>query len=562
MRPANPLSEARRFAVGLLLSAPLLAGAQAPPTTAATSPTTSTLAQARHSRVDRVGTPAPMSLADVVLAAMDRNLEIEIRSLGTKEGAQETIIARSIYDTVLAGKVSHTHYEGESASASTVTGGRARADDAVVTRSRNDHGHAELQQLLPTGAAVYAGYSNDRDELFDLPRNSTAISPTTRQRAYVGARQPLLKNSSLWGPDPTNLDIRIARKREAISNALYQQEVINQIAATMRAYWDLVFALGILDVQKASLDSAVELERVNRVRVQTGNAARAELLQATAQAASRRNAVIAAQSAIIDAQDNLLRLLNARRLKAEWDRPIQPTDSPTNYNLALAYDDDLLVAEAVASRPDLQAEHLNVDIAELNSDVARWQRLPEVNLFAEVGSNGLDDGPGGAYDDVEDTQYVDYTAGVEFRYALRNRRARAEYARSLTVRERAGRELERAELDIVRQVRAANRAIRTAQESIEASTAQVAATEESLKAERRRLEVGSSTTFRVLDLQDDVASARAALLKAQTDFQKGMIELNRSQGTLLRTLGRELGIEMEFEARATGVGLREMAPGS
>src|SRR5690606_26310327 len=97
----------------------------------------------------------------------------------------------------------------------------------------------------------------------------------------------------------------------------------------------------------------------------------------------------------------------------------------------------------------------------------------------------------------------DYTYCLEFRYPLLNRRQRGLYAQSKANLEQSGLDIDRLELGIVTQVRAATRLVRAAQESILASQAQVKAAEETLFAEQKRLEVGSSTTFNVLEFQED-----------------------------------------------------------
>src|SRR5690606_13386034 len=129
--------------------------------------------------------------------------------------------------------------------------------------------------------------------------------------------------------------------------------------------------------------------------------------------------------------------------------------------------------------------------------------------------------------------YSDYTYGVEFRYPLLNRRARGEYATSKAEFEQARVDVDRLELAIVTQVRAATRQVRQAQESIIATEAQVKAAEETLFAEQKRLEVGSSTTFNVLEFQEDLALALVNQVQAQVSYQQGLIELARSRGRLL-----------------------------
>ncbi len=58
------------------------------------------------------------------------------------------------------------------------------------------------------------------------------------------------------------------------------------------------------------------------------------------------------------------------------------------------------------------------------------------------------------------------------------------------------------------------------------------ASERVLTAEQRRFNVGSSTTYLVLQRQLEVANNRGRELQAQTDLNNAVVELNRVSGTL------------------------------
>jgi outer membrane protein TolC len=66
---------------------------------------------------------------------------------------------------------------------------------------------------------------------------------------------------------------------------------------------------------------------------------------------------------------------------------------------------------------------------------------------------------------------------------------------------------------------------------VAASRARMAA-ERVLLAEQRRFNVGSSTTFLVLQRQLEVANNRGRELQAQTDLNNAVVELNRVGGTV------------------------------
>lgn len=508
---------------------------------AQTAESSESLGEVQRIRLDEA--ERPLALVDVVLLAFERNLDIDIRRLDEAISRSRTMQEQGVYDPELAATARYDYSELQSAQGGVGADGERR-DALSVNERESVRGDVRLNQLLPTGATAYVGAASGRSAILDSRRRTATLDPEVDSRVFIGIRQPLLRN---FGSSSTNLGIRLAEKQEAISALNYQQEVLNQLAAVMGSYWDVVFAIRNLEVQVTSLEAAAELERVNRVKVDTGALARADLLRASAQVADRRNRVIRAKSEIVNAQDRLLQLLNWAESGNTWDSPIVPTDRPDKYDLDLELDDRVAVGTALATRPDYSAASVAVESTELSRDVARRDRLPQLDAFAEVGSNGLDDNHRDSFSDTGSGDYLDAAVGLDFRYPLLNRRARGVYRQRTLEAERAGRVLVQAEQRVLTEVRFATRSVRTAQESIEASIAQVESARETLTAEQRRLEVGSSTTFQVLDAQQDLATAEVNLINAQVNYMKGMIDLHRSQGTLLEQLGQELGVELRFE---------------
>ena len=489
-------------------------------------------------RIELRGEPMELSLVDVLDIAFAQNLDIEIRRLEADSAGDRADGSVGIYDPVLGADVLRRQTESDSPSASAANVAGASSQE------KSTDARASLSQLIPTGGVISVEATDSRVRVLDSRANNSVFSPYNRQRAAIAIRQPLLKN---FGRDITDAGIRVARRQERIALYNYQQEVLDRLADVLSAYWELTFATRNLEVQLASLDAAVELERVNKARVDAGASPLADLLQARAQAAQRRNNVIQAKSNIINSQDTLLALLNWQRSGPIWNAPIVPVDKPTQYDLDTTFDDEALIVEALDTRPFFQAALTVQEIAEITRNVASWQRLPELNLIGEYGFNAVDETFSSTNSELRRGDYTSYFYGLEFRYPLLNRTARADYRASLSDLERAARLIDQAELAVIVEVRAATRAIRTAQESIEASVAQVAAAQETLDAERKRLEVGASTTFNVLDFQEDLALAQTNEVRAQVDFQQGLIQLERSRGTLLDALARDLGIQINFE---------------
>ena len=75
------------------------------------------------------------------------------------------------------------------------------------------------------------------------------------------------------------------------------------------AYWDLVFAISNLEVQRQSLALAQQSLKDNRARVEIGTMAPIDIVEAQAEVARREESVILAEAAISRAEDRLRALI-------------------------------------------------------------------------------------------------------------------------------------------------------------------------------------------------------------------------------------------------------------
>jgi len=90
---------------------------------------------------------------------------------------------------------------------------------------------------------------------------------------------------------------------------------------------------------------------------------------------------------------------------------------------------------------------------------------------------------------------------------------------------------------IINEVREAIRLIETSRRVIDSSSATLTFTQEKLKAEQKKYDVGMSTAFAVLEYQSDLANAESNLAFAYAEHRKSLTNLMRVMGTLLEEKG-------------------------
>lgn len=472
------------------------------------------------------GEPIAMSLREVVLTTIAQNLDIQIVLRDRAVAAEQVLREFGIYDPELGASVTRQRVDRQN-----------RNFDAVTYQNITTT-EASISQRTPFGTRLSVTATDERTRdlndtgMFGI---ESAVNPSYDSSIGVRATQPLLKN---FGPLVNNAQIRISRRRLDQANLRYAEEVQNRLAEVMSAYWNLDFAIRNLQVQRQAQESADEFLRITRRRVDVGALPRLSLLQAEAQAAARETFVADAEAQVIDAQDRLLELMNwgTTDWRTGWNRPIVPTDIPS-YTDELDLDDVVIAEAARENRLDFLRDQIELEVSGINRDVSRRQRLPELNAFGGYTFSGLEDDRGDSWQTTADGTYTGYHYGLELRYPLLNREARAAYRQALEQVDKAVLQLESRELQIIRDVRASTRRLRTSLRQIESTSRQVEFDVEKLSQELRRLDVGDRTVFDVLEFQEDLAASRASQARAVADYQIGLVELARASGVLLELQG-------------------------
>ncbi|MEE8219198.1 MAG: TolC family protein, partial [bacterium] len=199
--------------------------------------------------------------------------------------------------------------------------------------------------------------------------------------------------------------------------------------------------------------------------------------------------------------------------------------------------------------PEYAQAKLEVEKAEISLRAARNQLLPQLDFVGVGGYSANQGNLGNAADDITDTENRAWSLGVELSVPMGNRTAKAEYTKATLELRKARlrlKNLEQAILvqvpDVVRQldedrmgVREAVRQVETDINRVQATRAARVLAEKKLDAEEKKLEVGISTNFQVLEFQEDLAEAESDETKAIIDYNKSLIRLERAKGTILAT---------------------------
>jgi outer membrane protein TolC len=472
-----------------------------------------------------------LGIKDAIEQALENNLDIEVERYNPDIQDANVMSAQGEFDPNL--RLEYLHEEDESPQ----TTSEGLASNAGTTETERKNFTLAVDGKLTPGTEYSVSFDSRRSQ---FTQRDTFIGPgpldfddVTHPAEYnldltFTLTQPLLKD---FGREVGTSEIRITRGRKDMSVEDFRTRVIDVIAGAQSAYWDLAAAIRNLQVTERSLATAEDLLKENRIRLEVGAMAPLEVLQAETGVAQREEEVILARRFVKDAEDNLKRILNLPKDIEEWSLGINPIDVPEFVDEEI----DLLseLQTAFEKRPDYIRSRMQIENDLINERFNKNQLLPTADVTVEVMYLAVDEDFGDAFDNIVDRDARSWRAGLTLEYPMGNRAAKGGHERARLERLQSEKESENLRLSIIVEVNKAVRDIRTSLKRFEVSGKAVELAEESLKAERKKLEVGVSTSHLVLEFEEDLADAQRRRILAALDHAKAIVNLSRATGTLL-----------------------------
>lgn len=509
----------------------------------------------------------PLALRDALSMALANNKDIEVARENVRIAEFDLRGAQGIYDPRF--NMTAFYERAENPISSFLSGGQ----NGSTTQS-DYTGTARLEGETP---ALGGRYRLDFSSIRLTTNNEfVALNPQYPTSLSFSYTQPLWRGLRI---DQSRRQIEIARKNLSLTDAQFRQRAIDTITNVQRAYWDLVFALRSLQVQRDAVSVArTQLEHNQRL-VREGSLAPIDVVAAEAQISTYEQGVFGALEEVSRAENNLKNLIAENQQSQLWSESIVPTDPVDLQVPEISLPDALRTA--MENRPELQQSTLAKEINQIDQRFFKDQTKPAVDLVGTYGINGLAGsvstagvnpftasnllvrqrvdqlsvlagldplpvvppqtfsqdllgGYGQSLQNLLANRYNNFRVGVSISLPLRNRTAEANLGRSLVEGERIATQREHLEQSIQVDVRNALQSMRSAEARLRAASATREANEQQFASEQRKLDAGQSTTFLVLERQTQLTESRGWELKAQTDLNKAIADLQRATGNALR----------------------------
>ncbi|HSF23077.1 MAG TPA: TolC family protein [Blastocatellia bacterium] len=516
--------------------------------------------------------PLMLTLFDAVKLALQNNREIEVERINVQQANYDLFSARGARDVTLGAS---SFFEHRVLPAGSVLAGGPNG--TITTKGANwDFG---AQQLMPSGAQWTAQFTNLRSDTNSV---FNSLNPQYSSVLNFQIRQPLLRNFSM---DDARRRIRVANRRLDLSDSQFRQKAIEIVSRVQRSYWDLVFGLREVQIQREAVDLARAQRERNSRMVDQGTLAPIELVSVDVELERRRENVLTALEVVTRAENALKQLILGDRGSAEWNKPIIPTETPDLTVISMKLDEAL--AAAFANRPELAQNNAQQEINKIDTRYFSNQAKPAVDLIASYATTGLAGTPvttagspftattdllvarvntlselaslppltvappasvpgflvggyGQSLSSVFSNDFRTFRFGVSFSFPIRNRSAEGQLGRSLAEGRKIGTQRQILEQSIEAEVRNALQSVEMGRERVETARASREAAEKQYQSEQRRFDSGLSTTYFVLERQNTLSESRGRELRALTEYNKALAELQRVMGTTLTSANVEV----------------------
>jgi outer membrane protein TolC len=471
-------------------------------------------------------------LAEVVQLALEKNLDIAVERLNPQSVDLQIAGLRNSYLPIVTSAIGQR--DNTQLPRDQLQGGQR------VSVGTTTYNAALAQNVSKFGGNFLVTWNNNKQ---DSSSNFVTFNPTYTSGLTATYTQPLLRGLFI---DATRQQLLVTQINREISEENVRATVTQTLANVRNAYWDLVFARSAVSVAEGALSLANKLVEDNRARVEVGTLAPLDIVQAEAEAANRRQTLALAEATLQTAELALKRYIVSGTEDPLWRQELRPIDLPS---LEPAPTDvEGAVRRGLERRTDLMNSRKNLQSSDVSLRYFRNNTLPEVDLVASYGSQGiggtsirraglgsdtiLETIPGGYTDALRlltNRDYPNWNLQVNVSYNLFGSAADAQYARARLQKNQSLARLRALELQVATEITNAALTIQSNLKRVEAAVAARELAEKRLEAEQSKFEVGMSANFFVVQAQRDLRDAQNAELRALADYRKSLVIFERVQ---------------------------------
>lgn len=492
-----------------------------------------------------------LTLRDAIELALDNNRDIEVTRKNERIAEYDLDAARGIYQPRFTAQ---TYYDRSTVPNVSIFSSNQKTTQGSLVANTG------IQAYVPKFGTVYGGTFNNSRVTTDNP--ISVLSPQLNANLGFNVLQPLFRGRKF---DQTRRNIEIAKRNISLTDTQFRQRSIETVSAVQKAYWDLTYALRNLQVQRDAVRDAKAQQEHNRRLVDEGQLAPIDIIAGETQVANFEQAVYDALNTVNLAENVLKNLISPNRNDVLWGQAIVPVE-PVEVTPPLTTLGEAMNT-AIENRPELEINRAQKDINLIDQKLYRELKKPQIDFVASYSTSGIGGDPnrnfspnfptpcttdptspacaqqlanlalltGNPYSGLIANRYPTFRFGVNFNIPLfGDKTADAQLGHAKVEAEKLEIQREQIEQGVQVEVRNALQSIRTAEARLRAASVARENTAKQYESEQRKLDEGQSDVYKLLERQTALTAARSMELRARTELNKAIAELQRATGNTLK----------------------------
>lgn len=459
-------------------------------------------------------TPEKIELPNLITLALQRDFQIRIVELDKQISEQNLKRAGGYWDPAI--RASH----------STGSLGGGGGASSSFNSQEGDVTSASITANVPTGGRLTLDAASGKfEDRFGGP-------DTYASNAGIALFQPLLQD---FGASSRSF-IKVAKRNYEQSEQSFRLQAMATVTNAITLYNQTALRKDSLRVAEQSRELAKQLVKDTRKRAELGTVEERGVEVAETRLSQREANVVLQRRLYLDSLNELKRFVSNEALAlVNWQVEIGAMPAPQKWQGTLSEDYEY----ALKNRPDYRQAILEIEKANIEARTSANAALPSLDLNARYFRTNFGNSFTSSYKGLSSAE-TDLFLGITFTRPLLNRSANARKASALLFRERTHlveRQLQQA---IAIQLDNASRRIESEAQSRELARQGREFAERSLEAEERKLKLGQSTTFFVLEAQEDLTEAQVRELESIANYNIAVARYHQVKGSALAEQGIEL----------------------
>jgi outer membrane protein TolC len=464
------------------------------------------------------------SIEELRQRVLDANWSIQGKMLEYEVKRRTEEAAKGAFDPAL---VAEYNYE-DKARPNTVEQRRQLSGVPELTE-QNHTGTTSLQTLTPLGSrlSLTASVSEFHNNLQRITTGGFGATGSEEVVTFVGVSlvQPLLKDA---GKRTATAAIRVAACESEQAWQDFRRQLMVALSSAELAYWNVHGAVRQVEYMRQSVEVARKVAKDVKTLKEAGKAAPVEVAAAEAGIEDRLARLAAAEQKLVEAKAVLAGFC-AASVSEGFDLNTKAPPPPSK----VTPDASAGLASAYTSNPDYLGKVAEKDAEDIRADFMRNQKLPQLDLKASYGLNGLGTDFSRSADDIERTDYAAWGVGIEFKMPLGNREAKNRYAAALARKKRAEDTLVDVRTQISNAIDNAVSKVVNTRTALGSYYRAIALNQEVLNSRLVDQKEGKAEIRRVLEAEEDLSESKISAVSGLIQHRQALLEYELAAGVVL-----------------------------